>query len=367
MKIITTVGTSLFINGSQKDRDKWDKKEYDATLFDAKSGIGLKKETNDLIADLKKYANEKKQKSSAEIASIEKIDPSGKADIYLICTETNLSKICAEALAGYFGERIKKVFVAEGLQVKDVKKFKKIGVLSLLNHLNLIAQGGNYWDDCVLNITGGYKAIIPILTIVGQVKQLPTYYVFQEENDSKFDLIEIPRMPVSYQTEVFEKFWEIFSRFGANSDEILDKNQLPQDFLNECLGCLEEIDGQVTLNPAGKILWWSYQQSYFFLQISDEIWDEIQGQTEIKRILGTKFCNSEIRSNKTERKQDHLVFDDGNNDNRIYYFEQNSKIFIYRTFENEEKARAFIKTPYKEADCAAYVQKSKPRRIKIKK
>jgi len=369
MKIITTVGTSLFSNWGNKDKDKWDKQEYNETLFvfDGKPVIGIKKATIDLIADLKKFATDKKQQAAAEIASIEKIDPKSEAEIYLICTETNLSRVCAEAIGAYFGERVKKISVVPGLQVKNVEKFKKEGVVNLLNALENIAQGGHYWDGCVLNITGGYKAIVPILTIVGQVKQLPTYYVFQEDIDTRYDLIEIPRMPVSYQTEAFEKYWEDFSRFGTKFDGIMEKANLSHAFLSECGGCLEESDGIVTLNPIGKILWWSYQQQFFFLRTSDEVWAEIERQHEIKRILGAKFCNSEIRSNKTEKKQDHYVFDDGNNDNRLYYFEDNGSIFVYRTFESEEKAKAYINTPFKETQRTEFIKQSIPKRILIQR
>jgi hypothetical protein len=46
-----------------------------------------------------------------------------------------------------------------------------------------VAQNGRYWDDVVLNITGGYKAIIPIMSIIGQIRKLPTYYIFGGEEE----------------------------------------------------------------------------------------------------------------------------------------------------------------------------------------
>jgi len=362
MKIITTVGTSLLTNypveHSFNDNDAWN-----GGLF----SVNTQHDFDNLVKDLLKNANQYKTKASAEIASIDKIDPSGGADIYLICTETVLSVACGKALGNYFGDRVKEEIPINGLQVKNFERFKKEGVVNLLNKLENIAQGGYYWDDCVLNITGGYKAVIPIMTIVGHLKKIPIYYLFEEGSTNKNELIEIPKMPIDYKMDVFDTYWEEFSKFGNNSDEIVNRNELTENFINDCAGCFEIAQGDFVLNPVGKILWWNYRSDYKLVFSTEETWKEIQAQKDIKRIIETKFCNSEIRSNKTELKQDHYVFDDGNNDNRIYYFEDNGNLFIYKTFENEEKAKEYISIPFTEQNRQNFIKKSKPFRIKIKK
>ena len=362
MKIITTVGTSL-ISNSPEDCSNLESENFAALKFEPentffKTHIKPKEE-----ALFKSIGN---STASAELASLTKIDPDGQADIYLLCTETVTSYMCGRILQRHLGERSKVQYV-EGLQVKVLDDFKKRGVPNLLTAIEKIAQGGHYWDDVVLNVTGGYKAIIPIMTIIGQIKRLPTFYIFKGEDDRQYELIEIPKMPVDYQTDVFETYWETFSRFGTVGEELQEKQALINEFLTACEGFLEVADDMVTLNPVGKILWWNYQQQYFFLNTTDNIWSEIQGQEDIKRILETKLHNTEIRSKKTERKQDHYVFDDGNNNNRIYYFEDQGRVYVYKTFQNEEKAKAYINTPFDNVKRADFVRESMPFRIPIKR
>lgn len=365
MKIITTVGTSL-ISNSGLDCSNLENNKFQESLFDGKKDNNLKKTIDNKEAELLQYIQNEGAIASAELASLEKIDPRGQADVYLLCTETVTSYMCGRVLQRYLGERSKAYYI-EGLQVKILDEFKKQGVPNLLTAIEKIAQGGHYWEDVVLNVTGGYKAIIPIITIIGQIKKLPTYYIFKGETDRQYELIEIPKMPVDYQTDVFETYWVTFSRFGAVGEEIQEKKAVTNEFLTACEGFLEVADDMVTLNPVGKILWWNYQQQYFFFNTTDEIWSEISRQEDIKRILETKLHNVEIRSNKTEKKQDHYVFDDGNNNNRIYYFEKQGRVYVYKTFQNEEQAKAYINTPFDEAGRNAFVQKSKPFHMPIKR
>lgn len=365
MKIITTVGTSL-ISNSMVNCSNLESQTFSESLFDGKKDNNVKKSIDIKEDELLRHIQNRAHNASAELASLKKIDPDGQAEIYLLCTETVTSYMCGRVLQRYIGERAKVQYI-EGLQVKTLDDFKKRGVPRLLATIEKIAQNGHYWDDVVLNVTGGYKAIIPIMAIIGQVKKLPTYYIFKGEDDQKYELIEIPKMPVDYQTDVFETYWKTFSLFGVAGEGIQEKTALEHNFLSACEGFLEAADGIVMLNPVGKILWWNYQQRYFALYTKDEIWLEIQGQDDIKRILETKLHNTEIRSNKTEKKQDHYVFDDGNNNNRIYYFEDQGRVFVYKTFQNEEKAKAYISTPFDDVKRADFVRDSKPFRILIKR
>jgi putative CRISPR-associated protein (TIGR02619 family) len=367
MKIITTVGTSL-IGNSGIDCSNLENERFLYSLFDGSKESSIKNNIDKKEREIYNCINQESDPSiaSAELASLKKIDPSDQAEVYLFCTETVLSYMCGRVLQKYLGERAK-IQIIEGLQVKILDDFKKLGVPNLLTAIEKIAHGGTYWDDIVLNVTGGYKAIIPIMTVIGQIKKLPTYYLFKGEEDKKYELIEIPKMPVDYQTNVFDTYWEIFSRFGVKGEEFQKKQTLANNFLTTCDGFLEIVDDIVTLNPVGKILWWNCQQQYFILNTTDSIWAEIQKQEDIKRILESKLHNSEIRLRKTERKQDHYVFDDGNNNNRIYYFEEMGRLYVYKTFQNEEQARLYINIPFQEAQRVDFIQKSKSFRIPIKR
>ncbi|MDY6991414.1 MAG: hypothetical protein SVR94_02245, partial [Pseudomonadota bacterium] len=218
---------------------------------------------------------------------------------------------------------------------------------------NVICE--NYFDNAVINITGGYKAMIPYLTILGQVNKVPVRYIF-EDTDT---LIEIPLLPLTIDNSLFEKYEREF--YLIEEETSLNKQNHYQ-FVEEAASCLEIDDTGVTLNSLGLVLWDKYKSRYFFFYASDDVWKEIQSQEDIKRILKTKFGDKDSRQNKTEIKGEHFVYDDGDNNNRIYYFDEQGTVYIYKTFQSEERAKAVINTSL---DRNTEVKKAKLRKIEL--
>ena len=66
--------------------------------------------------------------------------------------------------------------VISDLQVKDSKRFIK-GMRNLIDEIFEIAD--EYWGNVIMNITGGYKASIPYLTILAQLNGCPIYYILK--------------------------------------------------------------------------------------------------------------------------------------------------------------------------------------------
>jgi putative CRISPR-associated protein (TIGR02619 family) len=365
-KIITTVGTSLITN-QYDNKDFSDLKKYSKQLekssyseFDKK-----KQRITKLRGKLDKLINSNNPNLSAEISSIIKIieqEPNEDYDVYLLATDTILSPICAEYVKKWFEKNkvnnIETIFfddryIIKKLQVKNKNDFEREGLTNLFTKIQEIS--GTYWDSLILNITGGYKAIIPFMSIVAQIYQLPAYYIFQESKDDKFELLKIPNLPITINENIFENFWN-------EINEIAENGTKPNYNIISKLKSIIEIEQDTAmLTSLGYVLWEKYKEQFFIFYCTDDVWKAIQKQKDIKRILETKFWNGQERNSKTERKQEHYVFDDGNNNNRIYYFIEDKKIFIYKTFENEEKAKKFIETKINKESIK---QKSKTRKIK---
>lgn len=49
-------------------------------------------------------------------------------------------------------------------------------------------------DKVILNISGGYKAVIPVLTLVGQLYNVPLFYTYEDSAD----LIEVKKLPIDF-------------------------------------------------------------------------------------------------------------------------------------------------------------------------
>ena len=62
-----------------------------------------------------------------------------------------------------------------------------------------------------------------------------------------------------------------------------------------------------------------------------------------------KFWKEKIRTGKTEKKNGHYVYDDGNNQRRVFYREIDGKIYVYKVFNNKGKYERFLNNnPYED-------------------
>ncbi len=398
IQIVSTVGTSLFTNYMRKDvkngfdiankRYKEIAKEIEDLLLKPASKYD---ENNRKIKNIKEiiktnwftgiHRAENKQwefeenalntHASAEIKSLLALSQQDRYKnkdlaVYLIATDTILSRLAAELIKEWFdkynGKNKPEITVnfnperdiCKSLQVTDSELFEREGIPNLINLCDRIVAGN--FTNVIINITGGYKATLPYLTIYGQVNNIPLYYIF-EDTDS---LIHIPQAPIDIKWSLFEKYWDKFALL--DNGEIGKTTDFTFEFLDEAKGCLEISDNDVVLNPLGWILWSKYKSNYFLFMAPDDVYSEIQNQKDIQRIIRGKFSNDFHRKSKTEIKQDHYVFDDGNNNNRIYYFEEGGLIYIYKTFENEEKAKKYIDEKF---DKNEIIRSSKTRKVEV--
>jgi len=369
--IITTVGTSLF--------DNYMREEIQNDLFAANSETyksikdhfkRLRDNTNSAseysddinqpdIKHLKETINDfwlhgitKKDKqwvfddevlneyASAEIESILAIQREVReaVEVYLLATDTVLSLLAAELIKNWFqnhnNNQINVRFnhsqdVIRSLQIEDAKLFKD-GLVNLNTRFYQIAQNlilAEQFDSVIINVTGGYKGIIPYLTILGQINKSPIKYIFENTGV----LITIPQIPIQLNEELFEKYWEDLARLES---DILKKHE-HYHLISDLEGCFD-IDGDdFAFNYLGDALWSRYKSKFFIFYITDDVWEQIQSKQEIKSVIEEKFCIKQMRDNKTGPKLTHkTVYDDGNNSIRIFYFEKNKMLFIYKVFGN---------------------------------
>ena len=327
--IITIVGTSLFTNYMQPEvRRILDKKYNDVSeylerygnfptdgLIDKMKAQEMNSSRNKIEETIKKKwltgiervcrdgqwewktANNGSSNvdASAEITSIRKIIDDLKEDIevHLITTDTVSSVIAAGIIAGFLPEIIPgiKVYyqqeIYEGgekagsviadLQVTDRDKFARDGLRRLVDKVDwLVASLGR--ENLAINITGGYKAVIPYLTIMAQIYNLPIYYVF-EDTDL---LLKIPHIPVDVDWNIFNKYTDEFNIL--EKEDIVNSKQFDYQFRTDCASCLDIDGNDIALGPMGQILYKRLQSQRFVFYASDEVWKQIGEQKDIYRI-----------------------------------------------------------------------------------
>lgn len=227
-KIITTVGTSIFTNYFDEEDEKNIISKY-KTITD-KAKYKDWNEHDDEIQSLKKsvlnWAKESKDgsKISAEINSLERLKEDQKdeqIETYLLATETIEGRLAAEILNEYYEDKkdIRIHFnpeqdVVEGLQVKNAERFENVGIRNLFARMKDIVFDNNGKinnEDSLLNITGGYKGVIPYLSVFGQLYDIPVYYIYEESDK----LIKAPNFPVQFDWREAELIYPYLSNIKS--------------------------------------------------------------------------------------------------------------------------------------------------------
>lgn len=144
-----------------------------------------------------------------------------------------------------------------GLQVSDRKLFEEEGMPNLIKRIEDVC--GSYYEKIVFNITGGFKTTIPYLTIMGQVNNIPLYYIFEETEE----LIKIPQSPIDISWGRFEKYADVFRDLekGIEKDwnQYKREKNIEYDF-KVCIWENEENNGMAELNAIGRIFWNKYKR-----------------------------------------------------------------------------------------------------------
>lgn len=244
--IITTVGASLFTNLPEKNviRKKANgMKNASIEKWEELGGCESDDSDKRIPAIRREYANNFAKHGidnptcSAETATLEKIIAEFKQAedyrVYLLCTATVLSKLAAEMLATFNPLLKGKTFIineqgnpqqkSEGkaipsLSITDPKDFKTNGLKNLVSEIRKIWKtqfDGSKNNQVLINASGGYKGVIPFLTILAQLYELPIYYKYQDEDDDKgekYELIKIDALPFGFD-------WEMIYEIGPYLNE----------------------------------------------------------------------------------------------------------------------------------------------------
>jgi len=371
-KIITMVGTSLFENYFEKENNDSIKHFYETLKSKRNKDWDNEKSRIEKIRNLIQNWIEKqrdKNNVSAEIKSLVKLkeELDDDLEIYLLCSDTILSRLAGEVIKEIIPDieilKIKaqdevKLKIIDGLQIWDRKEFNK-GMSNLISEVYSIAQEN--WDNIVINITGGYKATIPYLTIMAQLNMCPIYYIF-EETDA---LIKVPNIPFSKnllnvkELQNYERELEILNKGVVGSPEY--ERLKSSDFYSNFSFLIwdDEKDKLLELNPIGKIFYERYKEMFFVFYTTENCKKILENDIEIKELFHKKFSNKNIRESKTEIKNGHYVYDDGDNKKRVFYKkakENNTEvIYVYEIFNDHDKYERFLReNPYSEEKYQQY-------------
>lgn len=196
--------------------------------------------------------------TSAEIKSLVKMGVAADDKVILIASDTVDGKLCAILVKDFL---IRKAIclnidikVIDGLQSKDGKSFQNIGLKNLLNFLVNLEHG-----DFILNPTGGFKSVVPYLSLIGMLFNKPVQYIHEDSND----VITLANVPVLMNEAIIHKVEDklrIIEKESAISKEDwqagIDYNDRRFDSL------IEENAGQITMSSIGLLFWERFKRDY---------------------------------------------------------------------------------------------------------
>ena len=123
-------------------------------------------------------------------------------EVVLLHSETIDGKMCAHALAKITEKNFKvrvTVRKVEGLQVHDPVRFRRVGVPRLFGALDELTREKSP-DQIRLNVSGGFKGVVPFVVLYAMFHDLQTAYVFERTGAE----ILLPRFPIEFDWARFE-------------------------------------------------------------------------------------------------------------------------------------------------------------------
>lgn len=194
---------------------------------------------------------------SAETNSLQAMNATNEDAIFLLHTDTEDGEICAQAVADVL-ERHRGIKAnlqrIANLQMVDAEGFRRRGVQALFQTLQRLVNDA-HGHEIALNVTGGFKSVVPYVTLFGLLKLVPVYYIFERSNA----LLRLPSVPIQYDYERLGRAGEALRKLraeGALEREAFFAAIPGLDYHERewYAALLDEEDGLVTLSAFGMLV-----------------------------------------------------------------------------------------------------------------
>ncbi len=270
LKVITTVGTSIFSNYDRVKKDiDWDYLNKPFKEKDEKKSLSEKKKVLNWINTLHDPFL-----ASAEIKSLLKLkaEKNGDLEVYLLATDTISSSLAAEIVKEILENNNFTVHfnpeldVIGDLQVEDYNRFER-GKDNLIKRISDLIdtftkdKSGDkkrkyIRKNILFNITGGYKGVIPILTILAQLYECEIFYIFEKSNNP----ITIPRIPINFDPFLTESMYvDIYLKKKRDTHLFRNREKLKE---------FGFIDGNSNITALGNLF---YKMAYSYNPLSSNV------------------------------------------------------------------------------------------------
>lgn len=198
-------------------------------------------------------------KASAEMNTLSRLEVGPDDRLVFLHSDTPDGAFCAERLAAYYGRRCRSVELKRIAQLGYGARNFSRGLKSLIDlTCGLIRQSrlGNTGERIIICATGGFKAEIAYLNLLGALLQVEVVYIHELHNE----LVTLPQLPLAWDTAFAARNKEFFQWIEEEPRRPVEV----ESWLNRepALRALVEDgdDGYVYLSPAGLLLYRAAQE-----------------------------------------------------------------------------------------------------------
>lgn len=308
---------------------------------------------------------------SAETNSLQSLK-AGKGDIVsLLVTDTDRGRECAaeleKVISKYLCCKVDSK-VIEGLQVQDAKIFRSRGISNLFETVGNLRR--LHPIDTQLNVTGGFKSVVPYIALYGLFYGIDVVYLFEFSEDH----IILPPAPLGVDFEKAGKLRTFLIKL--REEGLLPRSEFVKEIEGfpyyekpwyQSLVCEEE--GYVYLSAFGQLIVESAQENklqVFLSSSARKALEKSSGLSEkrlhsiLLKIGEPLWRGSHIDSGWDIT--DLVVVKPGNVEERGAYFIKSGSVFMCELYTDHEEYERHLRTrrikDYSEIDFTQYLPTS---------
>lgn len=207
--------------------------------------------------------NRELDRTSAEIKSLAKMGLDRGDRVYFLVSDTLDGEACAALNKSYLEQGWECEVVLEpirGLQSVDGLLFRREGLKNLLGRLiQLLDEHSS--RDLRLNVTAGFKSVIPYVTLLGMIYDRPVMYIHEKSNE----VLTLGNIPITYDESLIlaaeSKLAHIEELSEISREEWNDG--VPFEQRKKLSWLIEEASaGFVTISPVGFLFYEKFKTDY---------------------------------------------------------------------------------------------------------
>lgn len=231
--LLTTIGTSLLTNRDTRPWAPWQRGQPLPAAATVTSWL----ETADPVA------------ISAESHTLTRLNVGAIDTLVLLPSDTPEGRFCAEQLAAYYMPLVREV-KQETLKALGYAGFAEQGLRSLIDTVFKLYRNYRDRSEIVFVATGGFKAEIAYLNLIGALLQVEVVYIHEQFRE----LVRLPRLPLTWDLSFIEAQAAFFAWIEAEPRHSSDVDSwlAREPALAPLVGVAE--DGNSYLNAAGVML-----------------------------------------------------------------------------------------------------------------